>query len=42
LAPYLSARSLISLLQRRDRIVDHFESLIEERGEDAVLLDSAS
>ncbi len=37
LRPYLSKAQIKSLLKRRDRLVEHIEGLIEERGEARVL-----
>jgi hypothetical protein len=39
LAPYLSRAEIKALLARRDKIVDHFEKLIEQQGEAAVIYD---
>jgi hypothetical protein len=39
LQPYLDYLRLLSVLQRRDKLVDYIESLIEQKGEEAVLFD---
>ena len=37
LAPYLDGREIGALLKRRERIVKHIQSLIQEKGESAVI-----
>jgi hypothetical protein len=39
LGSYLNYRQIVSVLKRRDKLVDHLEKLISERGEGAVLFE---
>jgi hypothetical protein len=39
LEPYLGGRQISNLLTRRTRLIRHFQALIDEHGEDAVLFD---
>ena len=39
LGPYLERAQINSILERRDAIIEHFETLIEETGEAAVVYD---
>ncbi len=41
LHPYLDSSQIATLLDRRDKIVTHFQKLIEKRGEQAVLFDAS-
>lgn len=41
LDPYLSIGQLAALFERWDMLLDHFQALIREKGEDAVLFDMA-
>ena len=37
LKPYLTGTEMTRLLQRRKHLIEHIESMIEDRGEDQVL-----
>jgi hypothetical protein len=39
LAPYIAGSSVSALLERRQKIVDRLQQLIDERGEEAVVFD---
>ncbi len=42
LGPYIERAQINSILDRRDAILEHFEELIEERGEAAVVYDAST